>query len=74
MIAFLILVKDFTHIYSHMISLQKFNSFVHRYSCTCINAFDNVFTETGTENLRVCLKIIEAYLLLCPHQFMHVST
>nr|XP_022334186.1 importin-11-like [Crassostrea virginica] len=27
--------------------------------------------ETGTENLRVCLKIIEAYLLLCPHQFMH---
>ncbi|XP_062597784.1 importin-11-like [Saccostrea cucullata] len=27
--------------------------------------------EMGTENLRTCLKIIEAYLLLCPQQFMH---
>jgi hypothetical protein len=30
--------------------------------------------ESGTETLRTCLKIIEAYLLLCPQQFMHVST
>lgn len=29
-------------------------------------------TESGTENLRISLKIIEAYLLLCPNQFMHV--
>ncbi|XP_048738332.2 importin-11-like [Ostrea edulis] len=27
--------------------------------------------ESGTETLRICLKIIEAYLLLCPQQFMH---
>lgn len=27
--------------------------------------------ESGTENLRISLKIIEAYLLLCPNQFMH---
>ncbi|KAK3096574.1 hypothetical protein FSP39_001428 [Pinctada imbricata] len=27
--------------------------------------------ELGTENLRICLKVIERYLLLCPQEFMH---
>ncbi|XP_041361999.1 importin-11-like isoform X2 [Gigantopelta aegis] len=28
--------------------------------------------DLGTENLRVCLKLIEAYLLLCPQEFMQL--
>lgn len=40
------------------------------YQCVTIS----LVVESGTETLRICLKIIEAYLLLCPQQFMHVST
>ncbi|ESO88153.1 hypothetical protein LOTGIDRAFT_219538 [Lottia gigantea] len=29
-----------------------------------------LFAELGTENLRICLKVIEAYILLGPHEFM----
>ncbi|KAL5005534.1 hypothetical protein ScPMuIL_018990 [Solemya velum] len=38
-----------------------------------LNLFHNMpaLLELGTENLRVCLKIIEAYLILGPQEFMH---
>ena len=33
----------------------------------------SLLIDRGTENLRACLKIIEAYLLLCPQEFMQVG-
>ncbi|KAL3866114.1 hypothetical protein ACJMK2_043446 [Sinanodonta woodiana] len=39
-----------------------------------LNIFKNMSSllELGTENLRICLKIIEAYLLLGPREFMEM--
>lgn len=42
-----------------------------------LRLYDNMagLLELGTENLRICLKVIEDYILLCPLEFMqHYST
>lgn len=35
--------------------------------------FNCVLSEIGSENLRICLKVIEEYILLGPMEFMKVS-
>ena len=32
-----------------------------------------IVSETGTENLRMCLKVVEEYILLGPRESMQVS-
>ena len=36
------------------------------------NYFLDLVSELGTENLRLCLKVIDAYILLGPREFMEV--
>lgn len=52
-------------------SLRK--AILTHFCVTFIVYYWSLITESSTENLRTCLKIIEAYALLCGEQLMAVS-